>query len=82
MAGSFVVTLTNAEGSRSWTCDDWETAYADARAESGLGAYAVEARDTRGHVFYSWSDAEAPHMVLEPARVHAATYRYTPRVAS
>jgi hypothetical protein len=62
MEGSFVVSLTDAEGTRSWSCDSWETAYADARAESGLGAYAVEARDERGHVFYGWTDAHAPRV--------------------
>lgn len=79
MAGSFVVTLTDAEGSRSWSCDDWETAYADARAESGLGARLVTVRDPFGVERYAYCPGG---YALEPARVHAMTYRYTSRVAS
>ena len=75
----FTVTLQDAEGTRSWVCDDWETAYADARAESGLGARAVGVSDASGRARYSWV---AEGFAVEPARVHAMTYRYSPRVAS
>lgn len=83
----FVVTLTDAEGSRSWTCGDWETAYADARAESGLGAECVTVNDTSGVCHYWWSaradgrgDRVRVDSVLEPARVHSVAHRYSSRV--